>query len=112
MKLDTTISLSLLFSFIAMIGNLIAIYGIFERKHDKDSDREIDITKNFVKVNMKLDEFCRSISDLSKNTDKTTDILSSVQQHMIKVDSKLDSHDQILADHSERLNKLEGKVNE
>lgn len=111
MRLDTTVSLSLLFSIISAIGVIVTIYGVFERQRDKSSERDIEITKNFVQVNMKLDESCRNLSDITKTMDKTSDILNSVQRHLIGVDNKLENHDKVLADHDERLDKLEDKLN-
>ena len=111
MKLDTTVSLSLLFSIISAIGVIVTIYGVFERQHYKSSERDIETTKNFVKVNMKLDESCRNLSDIAKTMDKTSDILNSVQRHLIDVDNRLENHDKTLADHDDRLDKLEEKLN-
>ena len=111
MRLDATVSLSLLFSIISAVGVIVTIYGVFERRHDKSSERDIETTKNFVKVNMKLDESCRNLSDIAKSMDKTSDILNSVQRHIIEVDNKLENHDKALAQHDERLDKLEEKLN-
>ena len=111
MRLDTTVSLSLLFSIISTIGVIVTIFGVFERRRDKSSERDIETTKNFVKVNMKLDESCRNLSEIAKAMDKTSDILNSVQRHIIDVDNKLESHEKVLADHDERLDKLEEKLN-
>ena len=111
MRLDTTVSLSLLFSIISTIGVIVTIFGVFERRRDKSSERDIETTKNFVKVNMKLDESCRNLSEIAKAMDKTSDILNSVQRHIIEVDNKLENHDKVLADHDERLDKLEDKLN-
>ena len=111
MRLDATVSLSLLFSIISAIGVIVTIYGVFEKRHDKSSELDIESTKNFVKVNMKLDESCRNLSDIAKAMDKTADTLNSVQRHLIEVDNNLENHDKVLADHDERLDKLEDKLN-
>jgi len=111
MRLDATVSLSLLFSIISAIGVIVTIYGVFEKRRDKSSERDIETTKNFIKVNMKLDESCRNLSEIAKAVDKTSDILNSVQRHIIEVDNKLENHDKALADHDERLDKLEEKLN-
>ena len=111
MRLDATVSLSLLFSIISAVGVIVTIFGVFERRHDKSSERDIETTKNFVKVNMKLDESCRNLSDIAKSMDKTSDILNSVQRHIIDIDNKLENHDKTLAYHDERLDKLEDKLN-
>ena len=111
MRLDATVSLSLLFSIISTVGVIVTIFGVFERRRDKSSERDIETTKNFVQVNMKLDESCRNLSDIAKAMDKTSDILNSVQRHIIDVDNKLENHEKVLADHDERLDKLEEKLN-
>ncbi len=111
MRLDTTISISLLLSIISAVGVIVTIFGVFERRHDKSSERDIETTKEFVKVNMKLDESCRNLSDIAKTMDKTSDILNSVQRHLIDVDNRLENHDKTLAHHDERLDKLEERLN-
>ena len=97
MRLDATVSLSLLFSIISAVGVIVTIFGVFERRHDKSFERNIETTKNFVKVNMKLDESCRNLSDIAKSMDKTSDVLNSVQRHLIDVDNRLENHDKTLA---------------
>ena len=111
MRLDATVSLSLLFSIISTVGVIVTIFGVFERRHDRSSERDIETTKNFVQVNMKLDESCRNLSDIAKAMDKTSDTLNSVQRHLIDVDNRLENHDKTLAYHDERLDKLEEKLN-
>lgn len=111
-----TINFSDLCSGIAMIGNLLAIYVIFQKskeksskKQEEESQKDMAIEKNFLKVNLKLDETCRNIADISRNSDKTTEIMNSVQKHLIVVDTRLEHQEKDIEDHEERLKLLEGK---
>lgn len=122
-----TFNFSDLCSGIAMLGNLLAIYVIFQKskeknlkaqkedsrrdlkKQEEESQKDLAIEKNFLKLNLKLDETCRNIAAISRNSDKTTEIMNSVQKHLIVVDTRLEQHEKYLEDHDTRLKILEGK---
>lgn len=107
MSLNTTVSLSLIFSLIAMCANIFAILGV-SRSHIKENqEKDINIEKNFLKVNMKLDEFCRDLSDLVKKTDTSATQLIEMQKTLVSINNAIESHEKSLNDHEERLTNIE-----
>lgn len=91
---DSTVSIALLLSVASLVCTLITTIG-GSRKRQKEVveaeiERRAEIKEEFVKVNFKLDEFCRRLDDLVKRYDKT---------------------DQRLNDHEMRITELEHKVN-
>lgn len=112
MSPNTTISLSLLCSFVTMIGCIVTIYGVFRTKTKDNTAKELNIEKNFVKINMKLDEFCRNISDLVKKADASATTMSEVQRTLVAVDGRLSNHDHVLDTHEMRLRELEEKFSD
>lgn len=94
MTANDTISFALLLSVASLVCTLITTIG-GSRKRQKEVveaeiERRAEIKEEFVKVNFKLDEFCRRLDDLVKRYDKT---------------------DQRLNDHEMRITELEHKVN-
>ena len=103
MSLDSHITLAVIFSFISMIGTLGSIYAIIHSKQNEDTTREVSDAKEFLKINMKLDEFCRQLSTLAKNSDKTSDTLAVLQQHIVKIDGRLSEFDRRITDIEEKI---------
>ena len=112
-KLNSTIRISDIFSIIAVVGQIVAIWAIFKGRNDKSTDshieslekehqKELSIEKNFLKINMRMEEFGKNLNDISKNTDKSTEILNRMQTRIVKIDN-------ILENHETRISKLEEK---
>lgn len=109
MRLDSNVTLAVVFSFLAMISNIIGIYATFHSKTVENTKKEVATAEEFVKVNFKLDEFCRQLSDINKNTDKTTELVAKIQSELIDIKHTLTDHERILIEHENRLDRLEGK---
>ena len=90
---NDTISIALLLSVASLICTLITTFGGTKKRQKDEVEAEIErraeIKEEFVKVNFKLDEFCRRLDEIVKRYDKT---------------------DERLADHEKRINDLETKV--
>lgn len=102
MNTDVTISLSLLFSIISVIGVIVAITSSLKKNQEQEANKQLDIEKHFVKIDMKLDNFMDSTNRILKNQEKSNDQLQAISEKLIAHDKELENHDQ-------RLKKLEGK---
>ena len=93
MTANDTISIALLLSIASLVCTLINTFGGSRKRQKEEVEAEIerraDIKEEFVKVNFKLDEFCRRLDEIVKRYDKT---------------------DERLADHEKRISDLEVKV--
>ena len=87
------ISIALIISIISLVCTLINTFGGSKKRQKEEMEAEIerraDLKEEFVKVNFKLDEFCRRLDELVRRYDDT--------------DERLD-------DHEKRINVLEAKV--
>lgn len=119
---ETQVSLALIFLVLTFILNLTAIVISYKNRNDTKAEKregnveedvreKVESEKNFLKLNLKLDNFGGELKTLARNTDKTSDVLNQIQQHIIVVDSQIDNHDRILEEHNQRLGNLEEKVN-
>lgn len=93
MTANDTISIALLLSVASLVCTLISTYGGQSKRKKEEMEAEIarraDLKEEFVKVNFKLDEFCRRFDEIAKRYDKT---------------------DEKLADHETRISDLERRV--
>ena len=82
------ISIALLLSIVSLICTLITTFGGSKKRQKDEMEAEIerraDIKEEFVKVNFKLDEFCRRLDEIVKRYDKT--------------DERLDNHEKRISD--------------
>jgi len=111
MGLDSHITLAVVFSFLAMIGNLVGIYATFHARSTENTKKEVANAEEFVKVNFKLDQTCQRLAAIDKNTDKTTEIVGKIQTELVDIKHTLTDHEKILIEHENRLDRLEEKHN-
>ena len=98
---DITISLSFLFSIVSVIGVVVAIVSSLKKNQEEEANKQLDIEKHFVKIDMKLDNFMDSTNRILKNQEKSNDQIQELSEKLIAHDKELENHDQ-------RLKKLEG----
>lgn len=111
MGLDSHVTLAVVFSFVAMIGNIVGIYAIFHTRQDETTKEKVANAEEFVKVNLKLDQTCQRLMMIEKNTDKTTEVVGKMQTDLVDIKHTLTDHEKLLIQHENRLDRLEEKTN-
>lgn len=96
---------------ISMFCNILAIAGIFLKKSSKNQEKDMQNEKNFLKINMKLDEFCRQLSAIVRNSDKSSAVIEAFQKQMISMDNQIQYHSKELEGLDERVDKIEERLN-
>ena len=88
MNPNDTISIALLLSIASLVCTLINTFGGSKKRQKEEMEAEIErrasVKEEFVKVNFKLDEFCRKLDEVVKRYDKT--------------DERLDNHEKRISD--------------
>jgi peptidoglycan hydrolase CwlO-like protein len=113
MTADSTISLALIFLILTGLGNIVSIWATFHNQNvnrakeqntdiEKEHQKELNNEKNFLKINMKLEEFGRCLRDIAKSSDKTSEVLNEIQTHIVKLDGKVDNHEDRISQLEER----------
>lgn len=110
MALDTTVNLSLIFSIVSMMGVLVNIFGTYKHDNEAETKKQMDIEKNFVKINVKLDEFCSNMNDLMRKSEKNMDVVNDISKEIIKQNERIETLFHYHDNHEERLKELEEKV--
>lgn len=109
MNPNDTISFALLLSIgsfiIAFIGVILAV-----RKQNKDdeemkkkameaeNERQLKLTENFTKVNLKLDNFGDTMNQMVIKSDKTSEELRKISDRLIEDKLKIDDHEKRIVD--------------
>lgn len=108
MPQDTTISISFIFSAISIIGVIVTIVTTLKKNQENETAKQLEIEKNFVKINLKIDQFCETTNRILKQQEKSNDDLKLISERSIQADEKIDTLFRNFADHEKRLRELEG----
>lgn len=101
MGVDTTVSLAFLFSILAALGAISAIRSNWKKNRDTEERKAIEIEKNFVKLDVKLDQLFNQIQSLSENEKRNTNELQ-------RIDSSIARQDEQIKTLFDRVKKIEG----
>lgn len=107
MGAETTISLSLIFSIISMIGVLGNIIVSLRRETESNKQKEIQIEKHFAKIDVKLDEYINRMTTIANNTDKTSEKLDGISQEIAKTNERIGTLFRLHDEHEKRIANLE-----
>ena len=118
MNSDTTISITLLISIISITLAIIssvragrkdtqAEIDAEARRRNEENARQMDIEKNFVKINVKLDDFCDTSKKLMQENKEKTDQLRQVAERLAIISERCDTLFKYKDDHEKRLVELE-----
>lgn len=111
---DTTISITLLISLVSLACSVFNTFSggkkDLKAQEEKESQRQLDIEKNFVKINVKLDDFCDTSKQLMQENAKKTDELKGISEKLILVTEQVNTLFKYKDDHENRIKGLEEKV--
>lgn len=112
--MQETISVAVLISIISLICTLINTFSggkkNIREQDEKENNKQLEIEKNFVKINVKLDNFCETSNKLLAENAKKTDELRVVSEKLVTVNEKVNTLFKYKDEHDERLKELEEKV--
>ena len=91
---DSTVSVALILSIVSLACTLIATVGGSRKRQKEEVEAEIErratMKEEFVKVNFKLDEFCRRLDETIKRFDKTEERLDNHEVRITSLEKKID----------------------
>ncbi len=109
MGVDATISLSLIFSIISMIGVLANIIVSLRRETESTKQKEVQIEKHFAKIDVKLDEFINRMAEIARNSDRTTEKIDGISQEITKSNERIGTLFRLHDEHEKRIANLEAR---
>ncbi len=109
MGVDATISLSLIFSIISMIGVMANIIVSLRRETESTKQKEVQIEKHFAKIDVKLDEFMNRMTEIARNSDRTTEKIDAISQEIAKTNERIGTLFRLHDEHEKRITNLEAR---
>lgn len=108
---ETSVSIALLISLTSLVCTLINTFAGGKKRQEEQAEREknrqMDIEKNFVKINVKLDDFCDTSKKLMQENKEKTDQLRQVTERLAIISERCDTLFKYKDDHEKRLVALE-----
>ena len=109
---ETTVSIALIFSVIAAIGTISTIVSTIKRDREAETNKQIEIEKNFVKINVKLDDMLENMRKISKSSEDNAERIKEMNGVLIQCTERIQTLFKKSDDHERRLNDLEEKCRE
>lgn len=114
MTTETSVSIALLISLTSLACTLINTFAGGKKRQEEQAEREknrqMDIEKNFVKINVKLDEFCDTTKKMMAENSEKAEQLKNVSEQLVLVTERVKTLFKYKDDHEERIKELEDKV--
>ena len=115
MTSEATVSIALLISLTSLACTLINTFAGGKKRQEEQAEREknrqMDIEKNFVKINVKLDDFCDTTKKMMAENSEKTEQLKKVSEQMVLVTERVNTLYKYKDDHEARIKELEnGRV--
>lgn len=111
---ETSVSIALLISLASLACTLINTFAGGKKRQEEQAEREknrqMDIEKNFVKINVKLDDFCDTTKKMMAESNEKTEQLKKVSEQLIIVTERVNTLFKYKDDHEARIKGLEDKV--
>lgn len=89
---ETSISVALIISIASIICTVYTTVTSSKKRQKEDVEAEIErraqMKEEFVKVNLKLDTFCRSIEEMLRKLDKTDERLDDHEKRITKLEDR------------------------
>lgn len=102
MTANDGVSIALIISITSIICTVYTtVVNGRKRQHElieADKNRQLEIEKQFVKINVKLDDFCEQMRDMVKKYDKSTDELRHMSERLIMDNERLNDHEKRIAE--------------
>lgn len=108
---EATISLSLIFSIISMVGVLGNIIVSLRRETESTKQKEILIEKHFAQLDVKLDEYLSHMKSIDRNSDRTAEKIDALAQEVKINNERIGTLFRLHDEHEKRISNLESKEN-
>ena len=110
---ETSVSLALLISLTSLACTLINTFAGGKKRQEeqaeREKDRQLDVEKNFVKINVKLDDFCDTTKKMMAENGEKTEQLKKVSEQLVLVSERVNTLFKYKDDHEARLKELENE---
>lgn len=110
MNLETTLSLSLIFALISMLGTIMAVVNNWKNSNEKETEKRLNIAEQFATINVKLDGMSSTISEIVKNHEKSMNEIQKINQTLVAEHERVETLFKYKDNHEERIKRLEKDI--
>ena len=110
MGAETTISLSLIFSSISMIGVIANMIISFKRESESSRQKEVQIEKHFAQIDVKLENFILTMSDIAKSNENSAQKIDENLRSILQSNERIGTLFRLHDDNERRIEALEKRV--
>lgn len=108
---ETSVSIALIITLTSLACTLINTFAGGKKRQEelveREKNRQMDIEKNFVKINVKLDDFCDTTKKMMAENGEKTEQLKEVSEQLILITERVNTLFKYKDDHEARLKELE-----
>lgn len=113
MTAEASVSIALLISLTSLACTLINTFAGGKKRQEEQAEREknrqLDVEKNFVKINVKLDDFCDTTKKMMADNGEKTEQLKKVSEQLILITERVNTLFKYKDNHEARLKELENE---
>lgn len=110
---EASVSIALLISLTSLACTLINTFAGGKKRQEEQAEREknrqLDVEKNFVKINVKLDDFCDTTKKMMAENGEKTEQLKKVSEQLVLVSERVKTLFKYNDDHEARIKELENE---
>lgn len=110
---EASVSIALLISLTSLACTLINTFAGGKKRQEEQAEREknrqLDVEKNFVKINVKLDDFCDTTKKMMADNSEKTEQLKKVSEQLILITERVNTLFKYKDNHEARLKELENE---
>lgn len=114
MTAEASVSIALLISLTSLACTFINTFAGGKKRQEEQAEREknrqLDVEKNFVKINVKLDDFCDTTKKMMADNGEKTEQLKKVSEQLILVTERVNMLFKYKDNHEQRIKGLEDKI--
>ena len=107
MSPETTVSVSFILALLSAVGVIFTIIMGFKKDHRDEENKRIEIAEQFAKINVKLDQFCNTMNDMARKSEKSMDEVKGINISITKCNERIETLFKYHDDHEKRITILE-----
>ena len=94
---------------VSCVGVIVSMVSTFKKADEARTNEKLDIEKNFVKINVKLDSFCEQTKTILHNQEKANDEIKKLSDKLIHDDERIEALLNYHRKLEERISRLENR---
>lgn len=109
MDTTTTVSLAVIFALAALVSQAYGIWNNHKKNIEQEEKKNIEIEKNFVKLDLKIDQYQKSTDTILERQEAHAVRMENLSGQIIKSNERIETLFRYKDDHELRLKTLEKK---